>query len=128
MKQSKIMSAYCATNILANSHELSKDQHWDIFCLRRNLKPHVEFYNEQSEAIDQKYLKLADENGKVFGKDAIAYRRELEELDNMEKDLGEIRKIRIPMIDGINSAEMEAVEDFIEFYRDEPAENAPGVC
>ena len=128
MKQVKIVKAYEITNILANSHELTKDQQWDIFCLRKILRPHAEFQEEQKAVIDEKYLQQADENGRVFGKVALEYNRELRELDNMEKDLGEILKIRIPMIDGINSAEMEAVEDFIEFYRDEPEGNAPGVC
>ena len=128
MEHGRIIMAFQATNLLANSHELTETEHWNVYCLRKKMKEHVEFQAERETQLEEKYRQYADENGVLRGEKAREYREELDEISRLDVEIETGKKFRIPMINGMTCAEMEALEDFIEFYRDEPEENAPGVC
>lgn len=119
MKQIKIVKAYQNTNSIAGNKTIPAEVQWDIFQLRKKLSDHVDFYNEQSEAIRERYVPLADENGELRGKPFEDYMKEMNELNDMDKDVSGITKIIVPLagITGITALEMEALEDFIDFKK-----------
>lgn len=114
MKQFKIIEAFKTTELLADNKNLSSSDQWEIYKLRKILRPHIEFQDERLEAIRNKYKEFADENGTIYGDDYERYNKEIEELYNLEVEL-DFEKPIIPMVDGITFKIIEPLEDFIEF-------------
>jgi len=83
------------------------------------LSPHWEFQIEREEALRNKYSKFANEEGKISGQPYLDYVKEFEELMNLEKDLGDIQKVKLKLQDGmgITIQMMEALEDFVVFEK-----------
>lgn len=118
MKQSKIIKAYKDMEELAGNTNLTDSEQWDLYQLRKILRPHYEFQQEREAVIREKYVKDVDENGNLRGEKAKAFMKDFEDLGNMEADVAEFKK---PLIRnaGVNFKTMEALEDFIEFCKAE---------
>jgi len=117
MKQSKIINLYKLMETLASVQDLSSDEQWDIYQLRKTLRPHFDFQLEREEALRDKYVPLADEEGNIPAEEAQKYFKEMEELGNLEIELPEIIKPKIRLVKGISFLTAESLEDFIEFIR-----------
>lgn len=118
MKQSKIIKAYKDMEELAGNTNLTDSEQWDLYQLRKILRPHYEFQQEREAVIRERYVKDVDENGNLRGEKAKAFMKDFEDLGNMEADVAEFKK---PLIRnaGVNFKTMEALEDFIEFCKAE---------
>ena len=118
MKQYKIINAYQFIESLSNNDKFSCDILWELFQLKKKLQPHVDFFNERTEAIRTKYIPLADENGQLTGEPLQDYVTELNELNAMEKDI-DIEKFTVKLgdIPGLTLKMMESLEDFIDFEK-----------
>ena len=119
MKQYKIIQAYRATEELSKNNNHSTEVLWVFYNLRKRLLPHCEFQEEREKALKEKYSEYADEEGKIKGEPYKNYIKEFEELLNLEKDLGDIKKINLKLQDGmgITIQMMEALEDFVNFEK-----------
>ena len=117
MKQYELIRAYKATESLSQNNKLSANALWGFYNLRKKLFPHWEFQNEREEAIRNKYIELANEDGSLTGKPYVDYLNELAELANIEKEINVTEKITVPLKDdmGITIEMMEALENFVEF-------------
>ena len=116
MKQLQIVNAYNKMESLADNKNLSKESQWALYKLRKDLKPHFDFQVEQEENLRDKYLPFADERQMLPPDKTQEYVKELDEIGNLEIDMGAFEKARIPLVDGISFKTMEDLEDFIEFY------------
>lgn len=118
MKQSDIIKAYKATETLAEIKNLPTDTFWNIFELRRALKPHVDFQEEREIAINEKYVPFADENGTITGQHYLDYLKDLNELANFEKDIS-FDKFDFTYTEdmGINIHLVENLAEFINFKK-----------
>lgn len=112
MKQIDIINAYKQMDELA-SIQFSKEDQWKIYCLRKALRPHVEFQDEQDKKLAEKYTPYADENGNLTGEKFLEFMREKQELALLEQETPE--KIELPLLEGINFKTIEALENLIEF-------------
>ena len=118
MKQLKIINAYKATEVLANNTSLSNDIQWSIYRLRKALTPHIEFYKEREQAIKDKYSMFIDDKGYISGEEASKFQNEIQELNNMDKDIDfEPCEIQVPEGNGITALIMEQLEGFIQFTK-----------
>ena len=117
MKLNKIISAYEATEALANVSGLSKDDQWAIFKLRKSLRTHKDFKEEREEKIREKFIPYADSTGTLTGQPYSDYVKEVTELYNMEVDYKPDEETILPLVDGINFKQMEALEDFVTFKK-----------
>ena len=118
MKQSKIIKAYKDMEELASNSHLTDSEQWDLYQLRKTLRPHFEFQREREDIIRSKYADDIDEQGNLHGEKAKQFLKEFEDLGNMEIEVEDFIKPRIRNA-GINFKTMEALEDFIEFYKAE---------
>ena len=116
MKQHKIIRAYKATEEL-DKIEFSVDEQWQIYNLRKNLRPHVEFQQEREKAINEKYTQYADENSTITGQHYVDYIKEQQELNNMDVEYN-YEPVVLKLKKGINFKTIEALEDFVEFKND----------
>ena len=114
MKQSKIITAYRMLEALADNEHLSKKEQWNLYKLRCDLKPHVEFQVEQEELVRKKYEEFADDKGIITGEKAESYVNEIKSISEIEVDL-ELKKPQIRMTDGITFKIIEPLEEFVEF-------------
>ena len=119
MKQNKIMEAYHATESMADNNNISHEDQWKIYQARKAMRPHIEFYEERTKAIQSKYVEYADENGTISGEPFRNYQKDIAELLDMEKDMEDYKVPTVKLVDGINFKTIEALEGLIEF---EPAE------
>ena len=115
MKQSKIINSYKIMETLANIQDLSQDEQWAIYQLRKMLRSHFEFQIEREEAIREKYVPLADKDGNLSAEDAKEYFKEMEDLGNLEIEMPEVIKPKIRLVKGISFLTAEQLEDFIDF-------------
>lgn len=120
MKQFEIINIYKTLETLADNTNLSKKDQWALYGLRKFLRPHAEFQDEQEEKIREKYREFANAEGILPEDKSQEFIKDLTELNMIEKDLEEFEKIKIPIVEGINFKIMEPLEDFIEFT--EPVE------
>ena len=118
MKQAKIIKAYKDMEELASNTHLSDMEQWDLYQLRKVLRPHYGFQQEREDAIREKYAEYIDEQGNIKGEPAQRFIKEFNDLGDMEVEMEEFTKPRIRNA-GINFKTMEALEDFIEFYKAE---------
>lgn len=112
-----INEVYSATEKLSENKELSDSVLWCLYKLRKDLRIHVDFYKEREQDIKDKYISYVDENGQIHGEIMNQYLHELEDLNNMDKDVSNITKYTISLkdINGITVHDMESLEAFIEF-------------
>jgi len=115
MKIINIINAYNATEKLAGKKEFSVKDQWEIYQIRKFLRQKAEFYDERRDVLTEKYADKADENGKVYGKDADDFFKDCNELDNLDVDMSDYEKIQIRLVNGIDFKMIEQLEDFIEF-------------
>jgi len=115
MKQIKIANAYRQLETFADIQDLSQQEQWSIYQLRKTLRPHFEFQTEREEVIRSKYRKFADEEGVIRDNKADEFVNEMNELNNMEIELEEFTRPQIRMVKGISFLMAEELEDFIEF-------------
>lgn len=115
MKQFKIINAYNLMEEFAKVEDLSQEEQWSIYQLRKTLRSHFEFQKEREEAIRNKYLPKADKNGTLNESDSKEYVKELEDLGNMDIDISFDIKPKIRLVKGISFVTAEQLEDFIEF-------------
>ena len=115
MKQYLINNALIATEQLALNENLTKQDQWNIYKIRKILRPYKEFYDERISALQQKYVKYADEEGRISGEPFAEFTKELEELNNFNVELEQFDRPEIQVVDGISYKIMEPLEEFIEF-------------
>ena len=115
MKLNKIINAFKTTEQLAEIKGLSNNDQWEIYKVRKNLRTHIDFMNERIASIQEKYREFADENGMINGEKAVEYQKEIEELNNMEINLGDYEIPGVHMVEGITFKIIEPLEDIINF-------------
>jgi len=116
MKQNKIIYAYQSLENLANNDRFSCGVLWNLFQLKKRLQPHVDFFNERTDAIKAKYLPFADENGQITGEQMKQYSKEIYDLENMDKEIeSEKFTVSIKEVPGLTLKMLESLEDFIDF-------------
>ena len=115
MKQLKIIDSYKLMETLADIQDLSQKEQWNIYQLRKTLRPHFDFQVEREDAIRDKYRVFADADGNLEDEKATEFVNELNELNNMEIELKEFTRPKIRMVKGISFLTAENLEDFIEF-------------
>lgn len=118
MKQYKIIEAYKTLEVLADNTNLTKEEQWSLYLVRKFLRPHIEFQDEQENLIHAKYRPFADENGALPADKTQDILNELNDVSQLDKDLGEFKKHKIRMVDGINFKIIEPLEEFIEFTQE----------
>ena len=114
MKQYKIIQLYNATEKLAGIEGFTPNEQWQIYTLRKALRPHIEFQQEREKALAEKYTPYADENGTLKGEPFKNYAKEKAELNNLDVEC-EYERIALPLLKGITFQDIEALEDIIEF-------------
>ena len=114
MKQYMIIQAYNATEKLSEC-DLTEKEQWEIYKLRKFLRPHFEFQQEREEEIKKKYSSYVDSDGKVNSDKAQDVINDLNNISNLDVELDEYKKITIKMTKGITCKIIESLEDFIEF-------------
>ena len=114
MKQIDILNAYKELESLAQIEGYKQREQWELYKLRKQLRSGFEFYSEREQLIADKYRPLADDKGVITGQAYLDYLKEMKELDELEFD-GQISKITLPLVEGINFLTVEKLENFIEF-------------
>lgn len=120
MKQAYIILAYQTLDSLSENDKIPYSTLWDLFQLKRQLHPHVDFFNERLEVIKKKYIPYADEKGEISGKHLEDYSKDIEELGNTEVDADKITKptIKLKDLPGITLKFMEATSNFINYEKE----------
>ena len=119
MTQKKLIKAYQIMESLALVNDLSAKEQWNIYELRKRIRPHFDFQIERENAIREKYSEYADGDGELVGDKADEFVGEINDLLNMEVDFQIENKPKIRFVKGINFITAESLEDFIEFVQDE---------
>ena len=119
MKQYKLIRAYKATEELSRNDKLSANTLWSLYNLRKMLAPHWEFQNEREESLRNKYAEFADEQGRLVGEHYNNFIKDLAEIAEMDKDIGDFEKVKITLQDnlGLTIEKMEALDEFVEFEK-----------
>jgi len=115
MKQNKINQAYLALGRLGENDKLGVNDQWSIYTLRKMLRQYTEFYDERMTVIKNKYREFADKDGTLSGDKANEYIEECNELGEMEVDVEEYKKVTLKLVAGIKCADIEVLEDFVDF-------------
>ena len=117
MKQFEVIKAYNATEKLASIEGFTPKDQWQIYTLRKTLRPHIEFQQEREKALADKYIQYADDKGTITGQPYIDYLAEMQELNNM--DIEEtFTPVKLTLVEGVNFKTIEALAGFIEFEQD----------
>lgn len=114
MKQSKIIDAYNMSTTLSEC-EITDIEQWEVYKLRKILRPHVEFQQEREMAIKEKYIPFADEKGALRKDKVQDYINEINSIGNLDVELEEFSKPKIKITKGITCKIIEPLEDFVEF-------------
>ena len=114
MKQLQIIQAYKDLELLSDIKDFHSKEQWALYVLRKELRSSIEFYEERTKAIMEKYREFVDENGVISGQPYQDYIHEIEELNNLDVET-KFEKITLPFVDGISFKLAESLEDFIEF-------------
>lgn len=117
MTNFEINNIYTVTEKLSEKDQFSDSVLWCLFKLRKDLREHVDFYNERLKSIQDKYVSYADENGQIHGEVMDKYVNDVKELGLMDKDISNVAKydISIKEFKGITVHDMESLEPFINF-------------
>lgn len=116
MKQSVIIEAYNTMESLAENQNLTDDEQWEIYKLRKMLRPHFDFQKEREEQIKAKYLEFADKDGNVSKEIGQKYMDDLKAVADLDIEIEEFAKPEISN-KGINFLTMEKLDYFIEFVK-----------
>lgn len=114
MKQGKIISAYNTAEKLAECDLTDKEQ-WEVYKLRKFLRPHYEFQLERENAVREKYSSFTNQNGMINGEKAQEFLRDMNAIGEIEIELEEYKKPEIKITKGITCKIIEPLEDFVEF-------------
>ena len=117
MKQIDYINAYLVTDDLVGK-TLTIQGKWLLFNLRKDLQPHVEFYNEESRKLFDNYNTEIKGSTIKFDSPELAaeYSAKQSEIDNLEIDEPYKKKqCKLSDIPDIIVEQMEALQDFIEF-------------
>ena len=115
MKQINIVNAYKLLDSFVNVDGLTDQEHWSLYQLRIKLRSHIDFYAEREQAIKDKYLSFASEDGTLEGAKANEYVKEIDSLNAMEVDFSDFVKPQIRLVKDISFITAEQLSDFIEF-------------
>lgn len=123
MKHSDIIKAYAALGRLSST-EIPLSISYKLFKLRKLLKPQWDFQNERVDAILSRYEtkcqmdgSLKFKNAKEAQKCAGELDKTIEEINDMEIDLADIKKpiIKLDSDIRISMEDIEALSDFVIF-------------
>ena len=120
MKQGEIVAAFKIYERFQNNISLPNDISYAFFRLGKLIGPHVDFQIERQNQLRDKYHAQEDgKGGYVFSteEEQKAFTEEINELINMDVDLGEFTKIPFK-IDGrcnLSASELMVLDDFMEF-------------
>ena len=115
MKQFKIQNAYRTLEILTDNEFLTEEEQWELYKLRKFLRPHIDFQNEREDAVREKYSDSIDEEGNILGEPAKQFLQDMHAISNLDIEIEAFDKPKIKMVKGINFKTIEPLEDFIEF-------------
>lgn len=115
MKQIQLVNAYRDLEKLSENENLSDFNQWEIYKLRKLLRPHIDFQNERENAILEKYRPYADAEGNLDSEKSAEYIKEIKSLAQMEIEIESFVKPEIKIVKGMTCKTMEPLEDFIEF-------------
>lgn len=114
MKLSDIITAYNATNELADVKELSPANQWAIYKFRKDAKTQLDFYNEKTTEIKNEFSQYADENGNLNQDKIEPYLKKIKEINDIDVDF-EPEKKTISLVNGISFTVIEKLDKFFEF-------------
>lgn len=114
MKQFKIVQAYKSLETLSDVKEYGMKEQWNLYSLRKRLRPHYEFYEEKVSEITDKYRKFANENGLIQGENYQNFQKEIEELNNLDIE-EDFSPITLQFVEGISFMTAELLEGFVQF-------------
>lgn len=117
MKQRKIMNAYAGLEALAKNTELSEKEQWQLYQLRKILRPHFDFQAEREEAMREKYSDYIGSDGQIAPEKRADWMNDLNELLNMDVDVEIDEKPQIRFVKGVNLMIAEPLEDFVDFIQ-----------
>lgn len=115
MKQINIVNAYQNIEKLSEIKDLNEQERWALYQLRRRLRAHFEYQKKREDEIRSKYTEFANEEGQLAGEKAQEFLNEINELNNMDIDLGGYAKVNIRLVNDVSFVLAESLEDFIEF-------------
>lgn len=113
MKLIKIINAYDTAEKLSELSGFSKDDQWSLYKLRKSLRDHYNFKQEQEKKIGEKYVQYANDEGVITGEPFMNYKKDITDLYNMEIEYTPEEEITLPIVDGFICPYMEALEDFV---------------
>lgn len=114
MKQSKIISTYNTLSQLAD-FDFSENEQWEIYKLRKFLRPHFDYQQEREDALREKYSGDIDEEGMIKGEAAQSFMKDMNAIANLEIELEEFEKPKLHVVKGVTCKLIEPLEDFVEF-------------
>ena len=115
MRQHQIITAYRTLETLSDNEFLTETDQWNLYKLRKLLKPHFDFQAEREESIREKYQDNINSDGTIEGKPAELFLKDMQAIQNLDVELEEFTKPKIKMVKGITFKTIEPLEDFIEF-------------
>ncbi len=115
MKQFKILNAYRTLEVLSENELLTETEQWKLYKLRKLLKPHIDFQSEREDAVREKYRDNIKPDGRIEGKPAELFLKDMQAIQNLEVELEEFTRPQVKMVKGITLKTIEPLEDFIEF-------------
>lgn len=115
MKQFQLVNAYKDLEKLSENENISDFNQWEIYKLRKMLRPHIDFQTEREKVLLEKYRPYADAEGNLDNEKSAEYIKELQDLSQMEVEVESFIKPSIKIVKGITCKIMEPLEDFIEF-------------
>lgn len=122
MKQFKIINAYKTLETLSENENLTELDQWNIYKIRKILRPHVEFQEEREQSVREKYQPYADNEGVLKGEKYLSFMQEMYDLSQLDVEIDAFNKPQIKAVKGITYKIIEPLEDFIDFVEPEVAE------
>lgn len=124
MKQSKVFNAYLATESLKKNLNFTNKEHWELYKLRKMLKPRYDFQAERETEVRNKYKDFITPDGYILPPNAEKFAKDLMDIQEIDIDIGNIEKIHLRIVEGVTAEIMESLEDFVEFeYSEDFTEN-----
>ena len=119
MKQAQIVAITNILNRFQNDIDLPNDISYAFFKISKLIQTQVDFQIKRQNELAEKYHCVQEEGKITFAtkEDAEAYEKEIDELIDMDVDLGEYTKIPFRN-DGrcnLSVRELMILEDFLEY-------------
>lgn len=120
MKQAQIVAVINILNRFQNDIDLPNDISYAFFRIGKLIQNQVDFQIKRQNELAEKYHCTQDESGRIVfqsKEDAEAYEKEINELIDMDIDLGEYTKIPFKNDGRCNLSvhELMILEDFLEY-------------